>query len=57
MAKEPKKTEADVARELITGKVEVQPEPKASKVEDRLAALEAYVKANAKANGWPEFEG
>ena len=32
-------------------------EPKVGKVEARLAALEAYVKANIKALGWPEFEG
>lgn len=32
-------------------------EPKFGKVEARLAALEAYVKDNAKALGWPEFKG
>jgi len=36
---------------------EAETEPKFGKVEARLAALEAYVKDNAKALGWPEFKG
>lgn len=60
MTKAPKKTDVTPADEPQVTEKEAAPvadEPKVGKVEARLAALEAYVKANVKALGWPEFEG
>ena len=58
MSKEPKTTKADEAKAEETEKAApAAEEPKVGKVEARLAALEAYVKANVKALGWPEFKG
>lgn len=57
MTKALKKAEADEAQVAEKETAPAADEPKVGKVEARLAALEAYVKANVKALGWPEFEG
>jgi len=65
MAKNTKTTATDKSEEKIADAVlamaasdeAAAEEPKVGKVEARLAALEAYVKHNVKALGWPEFKG
>lgn len=58
MARTPKTSDDEAqAEDVKTAAPAAADEAKAGKVEARLAALEAYVRENAKALGWPEFKG
>lgn len=57
MAKTPKTSDEAKAEDVKPEAAAVADEPKFGKVEARLAALEAYVRENAKALGWPAFKG